>query len=146
MPTISTKHWRGTYVARLLEGKRGVEREWVNDPKIEKLTTGGSRRLYTVTEPGWYEVREGYRTYQGRPNPPTVYRVTRTSVEPVTEPFDVLTALQGPNPGEPGELWSDRCECGEPVHRYDRDGWPTCQKHDTTLTPEWVRNGMETPA
>lgn len=150
VPTIITKHWRGTYVARLTEGVRGPSRDFLSlrdVGKVEKLKTGGSRRVYRILEPGWYEVREGYATYRGQPTPKTVYRVTSTTVERMPDTFDLLTALQGPNPGEPGEYFGDKCECGEPVETFDRDGWPHCADHPArNYDAPWAAKGMQVPA
>lgn len=135
-PTIATKHWRGTYVARLSEGVRGPTRDFQDVDKVEKLATG-KRRLYKLQEPGFYEVREGYATYRGQPNPKTLYRVTSSTVEKLPDTFDILTALQGPNPGEPGEYFGEQCQCGADVETYDRNGWPQCGDHaaPTPSTP-----------
>jgi len=127
MTAINTKNWRGTYVARLTTNDRGtLDREWAE--VTQRASKGSPVRVYGDLEAGWYEVREGYRTYHGELTPKVYYRVTELTVEKVT--FEhMASGIDGPTPGELGEYGTDYCACGEDVSTFDADGFPRCDNH-----------------
>ena len=127
MTAIITKNWRGTYVAKLTTNDRGtLDREWAEI--TQRATKGSPCRVYGDLPAGWYEVREGYRTYQGKQTPKDYYRVTELTVEKVT--FEhMASGIDGPTPGEYGEYGTDYCACGADVSTFDADGFPRCDNH-----------------
>ena len=130
MGTITLKHWRGTYLARLtINDRETFDRDWSDVSEILKLKGAASQRRYSGLEPGWYESREGYRMHKGAVTPKQYWRVTETQAEPID--FEALCgAITGPLPGEDGEYGSDKCECGLEVVAYDVDGYPRCKAHE----------------
>ncbi len=135
MPTITIKNWRGSYMARLDLNDRGTfDREWGEVSKIVKGKPGTpSVRYYNDLEPGWYETREGYRTYKGQDTPKQYHRVDELTATEITL-TDVVAAITGPLPGQPGEWATDMCECGEPVASYTIEGYPKCETHTKART------------
>ncbi len=126
--TITRKNWRGTYVARCELNDRGtIDREWAEISKVVKAK-GGSIRYYSDLPAGWYETREGYKSYKAAATVKDYYRVTDLAVESITfEHF--ASALGGPVPGANGEYGTDYCACGAVVDTFDADGFPRCENH-----------------
>ena len=130
MSTITTRHWRGTYLAQLTLNDRGTfDREWATVTKIVKGKAGTpSIRYYSDLAPGWYESREGYRMHKGQPTAKVYHRVAATEVTVID--FETLAnAVSGPLPGEDGEWGTDVCKCGLEVATFDADGFPRCEAH-----------------
>jgi hypothetical protein len=128
MTTITTKHWRGTYVAQLSLNDRGTfDREWQEVSKVVK-GTGESIRYYEDLHAGWYETREGYRMHKGNPTPKVYYRVDELTVTQI-DFEDLASAISGPIPGMDGEWGTATCQCSLDVHSFDVDGFPRCQAH-----------------
>ena len=139
-PTINTKNWRGTYVARCTINDRGtLDREWAT--VTDKPKKGSPMRGHGDLEAGWYETREGYRTHKGELTPKKYYRVDGLTARVID--FETFArAINGPLPGEDGEHGTDRCECGADVATFDPDGFPKCVDHSASV--EAVA-GLEVP-
>lgn len=130
---LYTKAGKGNYVALLagVGGRFGILREWVKGTNLR--TPDGAalgRRQYTVTEPGFYEVQEIRSTGRRRSH----FIWTGTEVVPVSipDPTDLKAYVRLTEAGVagPGDWFSDRCECGGEVTRYDNLGLPYCEDHE----------------
>lgn len=145
---IWLKGWKGSYAAILVHNPLtndiglGADPKWCERKYFKKGATKAdvARYRFTVYEPGWYESREGWRTYKGQETPKRYWRVTRTTITEVTRDH-VAQAIDGPKPGEPGEWYGETCECGTEVEGYDQDGWPYCNDHhpERFQLPAWQR-------
>lgn len=130
MHVLHTPSGKGQYVAKIADtgGKYHVIREWVKG-RNQKTPDGSSlnRREYTVSEPGLYEVQR-WTSNKGKWREYFIYTDSDevVSLGADKETLKTYAYLYLNSPG----WFSDRCECGEPVARYDGDGFPYCEQHE----------------
>ena len=116
--------WRKRhYVARIV----GPHDQYVLDREFQKgnpVKAGGGTLKFDLPR-GFYEVQYGHagnRRY---------YRQNGLGMFPLSEGEQAFLgkAAAGPVPGDAGSWGGERCDCGEPVTMYDRDGFPKCDAH-----------------
>ncbi len=137
--TVTVRRWKGSYAARITaSGDTALHRDWCPRENVKGTAGAGSSTIiFTLEGAGWYEYRQGGKWQEGRvvDGHKVEKRYLRVTVADGMKRLDGVTledmvaAVGGPPPGEPGEWRSERCECGQEVYGYTEVGFPHCQDH-----------------